>query len=65
MLRSAVALSLTLEIVRCIYEPVDEESTFRGGFVGPRWILNSHNYCFVCASYIHELVSSLVSLKRF
>ena len=35
-----------------------------GGFVGPRWILNSHNYCFVRATYIRELVSFLVSRKR-
>ena len=35
-----------------------------GGFVGPRWILNCHNYCFVRASYINELVSFLVSRKR-
>lgn len=25
-----MARSLSLEIVRCIYEPLDEESTFRG-----------------------------------
>jgi hypothetical protein len=62
MLRSAVARSLSLEIVKCIYEPVDEESTFGGGG-GSRWILNSHNYCFVRASYIRELVWFLVSRK--
>jgi len=35
-----------------------------GGFVGPRWILNTRNYCFVPASYIRELVSFLASRRK-
>jgi len=35
-----------------------------GEFVGPRWILNTRNYRFVLASYIHELVSFLASRRK-